>query len=370
LKEKYFVFGLMLAIWGASLFIPKTITSGYHFADDHEIISFSHKLSETETTFPSLVRTQLIKDTNIRFRPFYYLHRIFLCSFLGNNFVLWHIYNWLLAGLTSFLLYMFASNIGFRPLEGALIALLPFLGEQGEIWWRLGPNETIGICMLSLCLFYMGRCALAPAVKWYDNVFFLVFAILTTLSKESFILCLPAIVFWYHALKKSQNERNWMKTIADNLTISVLLLIGFFEILFIIFFVGTANVGYAGVDIISPAHILDAAKDLIFRNGLGEAIIIGLLISVIVSGRNRTRMLRKLGALAALLFIWILPQIVLYAKTGMSSRYLLPATIGLSVFSAYLWERRFNSLPDSPVDFYSNNNVNSLPLPIFFHLIP
>ena len=34
------------------------------------------------------------------------------------------------------------------------------------------------------------------------------------------------------------------------------------------------------------------------------------------------------------------------------------------------WERRFNSLPDSPADFYSNNNVNSLPLPIFFHLIP
>ena len=39
-------------------------------------------------------------------------------------------------------------------------------------------------------------------------------------------------------------------------------------------------------------------------------------------------------------------------------------------FNFSQWERRFNSLPDSPADFYSNNSVNSLPHLIFLHLIP
>ena len=337
LKEHYIALSAMLAIWSALLAVPGTIGSGYHFADDHEIICFSQQLSNKTDTFVSLVRTQVGKDMAIRFRPFYYFHRIVISSLLGPNFTLWHFYNLILAGMTSFLLYFCAKNLGFGYAECGIIALLTFFGEQAEIWWRLGPNETIGMFMLSLSLYYMSRSASITSIKKSHTILFAIFTILATLCKESFILCIPAIVFWYNSIKKIKSGKHWTETIVDNIPISILLLtIMSIEIISIVFFVGTEDIGYAGVEKLSIGFFTDAAKDLFFRNGLGVAIIISLIISIRLSGRKRSCFLKKIRMPIILLILWILPQIALYAKTGMSSRYLLPATLGLSIFCAYV----------------------------------
>jgi hypothetical protein len=59
----------------------------------------------------------------------------------------------------------------------------------------------------------------------------------------------------------------------------------------------------------------------------------------------------------------------LWDKGGRKSKFAELARHLLKNREGY-WERRFNSLPESPADFYSNNSVNSLPHLIFLHLIP
>jgi len=51
-------------------------------------------------------------------------------------------------------------------------------------------------------------------------------------------------------------------------------------------------------------------------------------------------------------------------------RLLYASILKRNIISCVIWERRFNSLPESSAGFYSNNNENSLPHLIFLHLIP
>jgi hypothetical protein len=63
-----------------------TINSGWHLVDDHEYAEFIvswHK----GMTLPGLIQQYIIRDFGGRFRPLYYILRILMTWFVGENLV-------------------------------------------------------------------------------------------------------------------------------------------------------------------------------------------------------------------------------------------------------------------------------------------
>jgi len=166
-----------------------------------------------------------------------------------------------------------------------------------------------------------------------------------SLCKESFILMLPAIallVVWLH-----QKELcSWKQAIQKSFFVWIaLLLICLGELLFVKFFLGTTpDIGYAGISGFNPTAIWDAIQSLT-SNGSGWIILagLGILIFQTYEGKFFTlghtiswEMVRKVFSPLMIPFILlgliVIPQGVLYAKSGIDQRYLLPGIIAYSFF--------------------------------------
>jgi len=70
------------------------------------------------------------------------------------------------------------------------------LGQQSTVAWMLGPSELLALFFLSIALFYMAKIYLIND-SLINKIIFIVFILLSSLSKESFILIIPSIYFLY-----------------------------------------------------------------------------------------------------------------------------------------------------------------------------
>ena len=141
INKNLIAFILFGVFWTSLLVITGTLTSGYHFTDDHEIISINKNVQDNGIA--NATKSIIKNDLNIRFRPFYYFNRAVLIKLFSTNFLLWSIYNGVLAILTSYFLFLFIYRQGYKFVHAFLFPFLTLVGAQSAIWWRLGPAETI-----------------------------------------------------------------------------------------------------------------------------------------------------------------------------------------------------------------------------------
>jgi len=344
IKYNYWtVFLCFLLFLFGFLIISGSLFSGYHFTDDHGILNIARDLSEYNVLEVSQKR--IIGDLQIRFRPFYYVHRILETKLFGTNFLGWSIYRGLLGVLTSFFLFLFMRIIGFSVLESILFSCLTLIGEQSAIWWRLGPNETIGMFLLSMSLLFLSFSIFSTKKQVLYEVLFVVFTIFASLSKESFILIIPALLFWKIWLYSKKNGTKWLETIKNNISpIIILLIVCFSEILFIKYFVGTAKIGYAGYE---GFNLLAFKKTGLKLSSIGHARIILIEVVLVIIfcfiGHKEDKHLcfsnLKEFTLPITLFgLIVTPQILLYMKSGIYERYLLPGLLGYSYLIVFLYK--------------------------------
>lgn len=121
------------------------------------------------------------------------------------------------------------------------------------------------------------------------------------------------------------------KVLYKNLILIVPFIIMIIEIYIIIFFVGTNKIGYAGLD----SSILNTLFGMfsIITNLLKPKYLLILGLLIIFIGLFIYRGLFKLKSLflPALLFLFIvIPNLILYAKSGFWGRYLLPSSVGFA----------------------------------------
>lgn len=337
----FIVFACALLFWFSLLVLSGSLFSGYHFTDDHQILSINADLIASPDNFFRIVQRWLINDLGIRFRPFYFIHRLLVTKFLGINFNLWSIYTGLLAVFATLFLYLFAKKIGFCLIESFVFVFLILMGRQSAIWWRLGPNETVGSLLMSLSLYSLGLTVYSDRRKPLHEVLFVICIVLMSLCKESFVLLIPAFLYWKVWLYKDKNQTSWIIS-AKNclLTILVLLIVVVSEIYFIKSRVGTNQLGYAGIQGFHPLQYIKTGIYLPDAGGVGLISFFGVLF-IILSGRYFWRDGLKLFIcdflpIAVLLILIVGPQAILYAKSGIDERYLIPAIMGYSIFIAHL----------------------------------
>lgn len=319
------------------LYFTGTLNSGYHFIDDHTMIAIKNDLDKEHFLETAFRYTK--DDFNIRFRPLFYPFYISEVQVFGVNFFALSLFMGVLAFSCIMLFYFGMRKLGYSFLMSTIFVLLMFLGSQSAIWWRLGTNEPIGILFLGLSFFFMSKCLEKDRYK-SNNILSVVFLVLASLCKESFIVIIPAF-----ALFKIWNEKRFFNiTIKESLKknkLFILPFVGMFIELFVIkFVVGTNQIGYAGVTS-STSEFIAGIKNILFSHSslfnwiklFGLLILFFLLSFLFMVGGKRREFVKSIKTLSIdLLFalMIIVPGVIMHAKSGMVERYLLPTTFGLA----------------------------------------
>lgn len=351
MNKNLIAFILFVLFWASFFTITGTVTSGYHFRDDHEIISINKNVQELGLIDAS--KTIIKKDLDIRFRPFYYFNRAVLTKLFGTNFLLWSLYNAVLAIFSAYFLFLFIYRQSYKFIHALLFPFLVLIGAQSAIWWRLGPAETVGFFLLSASLFFLVNSIFRK--KKYQLLISVVLLFLATLSKESFTLFIPAYILLLLYFKyQREPDKTIFNIIRSNIiVITSLLVILLIELYIIVFVVGTNKIGYAGID--SSFNIIKFLKFVyafLQHNVYIYLILFGLFLlfqSLKSCKVNLNIDLKKWMPYAfnfIILLAIIVPQFLLYNKSGFFERYLLPLNLGFSLVVVFLLK-----------NIYRNNNI-------------
>ncbi|MEG4068175.1 hypothetical protein QUA42_12780 [Microcoleus sp. Pol11C2] len=330
------VFLFILIFWFFILSASGSLFSGYHFTDDHEITHINYNLTVQKLGIFQVTSQWIHNDLLTgRFRPFYYVHRILATRLLGVNFGWWSFYTGMLGVLTTFFLFIFCQLIRFSISEALLFSFLTTLGAQSAIWWQLGPAETIGTFLLAAALVFAALSELSSKYKSLYEILFVFLVLIMSLSKESFILVIPAIALIKVWLSYHLKTLVWHESLKKNsLFIFILGLFFTVELLLVKFYIGlTPEIGYAGVEGFSISRTISATQNL-SQAGYWWIILacfIGIRLTIKPPySYSLPQIVNVLYFPIILLFLVAVPQVLLYAKSGIVQRYTFPGILGYS----------------------------------------
>ena len=320
---------MIIALFFSFLILTGTLTSGFHFVDDHEVILIKNQLKSSPLTevMASWVRNDL--NSTARFRPFYFVHRVIETKIFGSDFLLWSIYTAILCAIAMGAFFAAIRRLSFGLKESVLFLLITFIGPQSPVFWRLGPQESLGMAMLGLAFYFMSK-SLGKGIFNINNLLFIIFLILSSLTKESFVVIIPAFLFF----KIYYESRLFHYSLRESFRKSIILIIPIIVLiaeLIIIEGLMQAVNPYAG------GNVMDFVKNipLGFLHLAGTFYGITILL-LIISGYGiwlGTWNYRKMDWFPFVFFLLIaIPNIVLYKSSGLVERYLLPTSMGLAFF--------------------------------------
>ena len=333
-KELLISFSLFLIFVFGILILTGTINSGIHLIDDHEFYTIGNILQEHG--FRNGLIQSMRNDYAIRFRPFYSFTRTIGVYLFATNTVLWSICKGIEISISMFFFYVFARLMNTNQFFSALFSLLILLGEQSAIWWRLGPQESLGIMLFSaamLSTYYLSKKRNALSVF----IFILILAILS-LQKETFCISMPGFFILLLALECfwSSKKESW-KTILwefckkHSIEIILLAVIFFTEIYIIVFDTGLDTLGHAGFhsDMTIVNYIMGIYASYTY-GCLPYAPLIVIAAALLVKSTMKRGVFSK-GEICEMLFVIFLfaPQQISYAKTTMHERYLIPWVVSV-----------------------------------------
>lgn len=356
------IFHLIIAV---ILIGSGAMMSGYHLIDDHEVLYWGDQIVADGwwSVLDRYFKSDLARG---RFRPLYIFLVMVKIQMLGSNMNVWMFIAYMECLMTFFFLYAFCRLTGGSTLEGALFSGLSLFGTQITPWYRALNQENEGTLFLSLALFltawgYSGDSKLYKK-KWYiAQLVFIV--LLCSLMKEAYILIIPCLGF-LALYMSSQREMGNQEKQPANVRVSIfegtmillwqdvkrnwnyllaLMFIFLGELYIIIFHIGTAGEGYAGI---SQGNVLQSTLmgmitivwNTIQNGGIRQYVMLAGIgfVLFIVNGNLKPQLYNEKYFWALLFFLYgVSGQLFLHAKSVMGERYLLPFLVVFSVSIVY-----------------------------------
>lgn len=315
------------------LYYTGTLLSGYHLVDDHEFYTIRDTLKNNGLW--KTIGICVESDLEMRFRPLYYVERALGVALFGAGTFRWSCMKALEIIAAAYLLYIFVRCKGETKIKAGLFTALCVWGPQTAVWWRLGPQESMGLLLFSLCL--NGTWQLAHNNKIANRILFIILLILLSLQKESFMVCVPAffILLFAFCRKLEKKFSEDIKAFIGEYKIEIIIIVVslLIEVSMIIWRVGLNRIGYAGF----------SSQDSItyYFNGMIHNLItwgkypmlltlFTFILMYIVGNKNNINSQLRLEILFCF-YIWGI-QLLVYAKSGMWERYLIPWIIGVAYF--------------------------------------
>jgi hypothetical protein len=317
-----FALVFFLILWFGLACFSGSLFSGYHIADDHEIISI-HNDFTNHASFSAVMTREITNDFSIRFRPLFYMDRIVTIKLLGDKFLLWSLYRTILAVITSIVLFYAARNFGFGFPEALLFPILTLCGTQSTAWFCRGPAEALATFLFAVALL----CTSLPG-KHHPRLAGFIFAVSCSamaLTKENYALAIPVLCLVLAYCDRSRSGMSWKACVRTRWRTYAFLCCFFITDLAIITFsVGTNQTGYAGIQI-NPLNYTAAILEFIFYNGEGLVCAACMLLFARFYKTEKEKFVVLLFVFLA--FVGL--QAVVYAKSGLLAsrgRYVLPSS--------------------------------------------
>lgn len=324
--------GIFILVWSLIFIGSGLVNAGFNYLiDDHEIV-VTHEL---HLSFEDIIIKPFSylfsNEPKSRFRPIYDILLRLCTQLYGLNPIIWYLSSLLVAITTSFVFYLVGRLQEFSQLEAIGFTGLIILGQQVSTYTRFGTPETTATLFVALSLLFASLNSDRYIRKNIFNCLFILFALLAALNKEACILILPGLVYfkiWHLARSTNISLR---ESFAINRFSTIFILSCFVFCLVYIKLAGVSGPGYAGVDgdTLSISRLFDSllSNAAIF----GSAIIANIGYYLTTENRDRIQ-IDRFYVLASLL---IIPQLIIYNKTGMNWHYILPAAIGVSLLAFY-----------------------------------
>ncbi|MBQ8945691.1 MAG: hypothetical protein IJ058_13765 [Lachnospiraceae bacterium] len=315
--------------------------SEYHFVDDHELLDI--KNSFLVRGFWGTLGKFIRNDLTIRFRPTYYLIRVIQTWLFRDNFFAWHVMYAVIAAVCLELPYVYARSGGCPMWLSYVFSMMIYVGGgQSPALWRLGPQEAFGMILLLLVMialrsFFQKGGAVRLAA-------FLITMILLAGVKESFLVVLPflpVVLIKWEVERSGEFSFAGLKAAIQKYAVltAVTLVVFAASVCIILFKVGTNEIGYAGID--SSFAVIDYIIGIcrIVTGSMRPYIFVWIAGNLLVAASlwvNWTDFgsTEKFSVITDTVICDMLMamQLVLYAKSGMTERYLLPASLFVGSF--------------------------------------
>jgi len=353
LKSNLFIFLSFLVIFYAIFRYSESFNKGYNAIEDYAIIETNQAL-ETKSfvsVYEDLMKMEL--DGHKRIRPMWVFYFLTSVKLFGFNLLLLNIYIVLLCIITSFILFKFCKNIGFSSIQSYLFAFLTLIGPATIIYSRPPDAEIIGMLLLSITLFFLSKSIFSPKNQLFYKACFVIFILFTSLSKESFLILVPSILILYIWLYSSKNNTGIFQTLKKNSIIIGIVTMFSVTILYsIIKLLGkNQNTSYSGVNInlFSYKTLIDFLNTVV-NTDMFLIFLLGLFIFIEnelqknkLSSDYFKKHLKNLLVIFVLILSIIVPQFILYYKTGFVERYYLFYLIGYAFLLVYILRIIFES---------------------------
>ncbi len=337
--ELLIIFMLALVLVSVPLLGMGTLTSGVHLVDDHEFLRWTYEFRCQNANLLDILKVWFWRDLSWRYRPLYYFLRIFSCYVFGDNLIA---YSFLKASEIIFsiiFLYYCGQEMSAGKVYSVLFAFTSMIGYQSAVWWKLGPQESLATLLLAAGFFCMLRYLKSNKKGWMAGNIFLF--ILMVHYKESHIILIPFFMLYILYFEICSSEKGqvtlsgiWRcikKRIGYLIALSIIFIA---PVVVIVFYVGTDQYGNVGFE--SGMSILEYVDGLgrSFQGDLKWYKRFGILFCLILL--TYWEELKKLWKEILLAVSFVLPQIVLYGRSGIGERYILPSSIGFAFFFVYV----------------------------------
>lgn len=345
LKNDIFVFLLLFLIFYAIFRYSDSFNKGYNIVEDHLIMNTNQSLEvkSSISVFSDMMKLDL--EGYKRFRPFWVFYAFITIKIFGINLLYINIFVVLLGVITSFLLFKFCLNIGFNYFESILFSLITIIGPATVMWIRMIDAEIIGMLTLSISLFYLSKSIYSQKNRTTYQFLFLFFLFICALCKESFLILIPAILFLFFFLYGIKNNTGFIDTMKKNkLLITIIIVFTLICVFLILKYMGLTAQRYSGVD--SKIVDIKAIEDffyIIFNIKMFLITLFGIIIYIVFKLKNDGNSIINFKNSVSIflipfifLFLVILPQFILYYKTGFEGRYFLPFLMGFSFLLIYV----------------------------------
>ncbi len=352
LKGDIFIFLLFILIFYAIFRYSETFNKGYNIYEDNLLITTSQSLDIN--SFPNVIVKSFINDLNgkNRFRPFFIVYLVSTVRLFGTDLLSINIFLAFICICTSFLLYKFCTSSGLSSLNSFLFALLTLVGSSTVMWTRPEDSEIIGMFMLSLSLFFLSKSIYSETHQLLYKICFIVTSVFMSLSKESFLLFIPALMFLYILFYGKKNNAGFYDSFKKSYKV-IFILTFVSSVIFIALFLSAQvfNRSYTGMDFnLFSVRTISNFFVFLFKILMFLLIVTGILILTADEFlRNKFKSeffiqyKRELSKVLVFMMLVILPQFLLYYKTGFQERYYLPLMLGFSFTLIYIFNAVFSS---------------------------
>lgn len=311
------------------------LDSGYHLIDDHEIYSFRSHIEDYG--FWGNLKFLLSEDLVMRFRPAYIFFRTLFICLVKDNFFIWHLVFSVLSGVNFSLLYVASREFGCGICVSYIFSIITFIGGgQSALLYRLGPQEAIALVLLLMWLVIL---------LWYKKrnsklcIFLLLFLeILIAGFKESFLALIPIFpILGTYLLAADKNLPFSFKGYLNVLKEQKVLLGGSVLIFslgaaFTVFYTGVGGIDYAGL---ATEYGLSEWMMAFQKIATGRLLpyllfaafaIVSVVLYLLIYHKSKGTW-AEYGICFVIFFYSIATQFIIYAKSEMYERYLIPSVL-------------------------------------------